>query len=55
MKQADAGGFRYAAILGEDEIKAGQITMRDMTSTEQTAVAMGEVAGWLAAQDEVAT
>ncbi len=53
MKQADAGGFRFAAILGEDEIKAGQVAMRDMVSAEQTAVGMEQVAEWLAAQDEV--
>jgi histidyl-tRNA synthetase len=50
LRQADAGAFRYAAIMGEDELKAGQVTMRDMTTAEQVAVAADAVAAWLAMQ-----
>ncbi|MDR3311363.1 MAG: histidine--tRNA ligase [Oscillospiraceae bacterium] len=36
MSYADGIGVRYAAILGEDEIAAGQVTVRDMRSGQQT-------------------
>lgn len=39
MKQADKGGFAFAAILGEDELAAGQVTLRDLESGEQQSIA----------------
>lgn len=38
MKQAHKYGARFAAILGDDEIAAGNVTLRDMTKSEQEIV-----------------
>ncbi len=38
LRQANALGVRYAVILGEDEISKGEVTVRDMASSEQEAV-----------------
>ncbi len=35
MKRADRIGARYAAILGSDELKAGQITIKDLKTAGQ--------------------
>jgi histidyl-tRNA synthetase len=35
LKQANKLGVRYAVIIGEEEVKAGTVTLRDMTSAEQ--------------------
>jgi histidyl-tRNA synthetase len=43
MKQADKLGARYAAILGDDEIKKGIWTVRDMARSTQEDVAEGRV------------
>jgi histidyl-tRNA synthetase len=43
MKQADKLGARYVAILGEDEIKKGAWTVRDMAGSTQEDVALGRV------------
>ena len=45
MKAANRSGARYAAILGDEELAAGEITLRDMSSGEQERVdidALGE-------------
>jgi len=47
MKQADRAGARYTLILGEDELAAGEVTVRDMAAAEQQQVAMTEIAEWL--------
>jgi histidyl-tRNA synthetase len=39
MKRADRSGARFALILGEDELKAGVITLKDMATAEQERVA----------------
>lgn len=44
LRQADAGNFRYAAIIGEDELAAGVVTLRDMETGEQQQVPRSEVA-----------
>ncbi len=36
MKFADRVGARYALVLGEDELAAGSVTLREMTSGQQT-------------------
>jgi histidyl-tRNA synthetase len=35
LKAADNAGARYALIIGEDEVKAGTVTAKDLTSGEQ--------------------
>jgi histidyl-tRNA synthetase len=43
MKAAARAGARTVVLLGEQELAAGQATVRDMTAREQGAVALGEV------------
>lgn len=38
MKEAARSGARFAAILGPDELAAGEVTLRDLTSGEQQRV-----------------
>ncbi len=48
MKKADRSGARYALILGESELAADQITVRDLRSDgAQVTVAAAEISGWL--------
>ncbi|HUG88603.1 MAG TPA: histidine--tRNA ligase [Actinomycetota bacterium] len=47
LKMADRAGARYAAILGQDEMAAGEVTMRDMETGDQQRVKLGEVTAWL--------
>ncbi len=44
LKYADAKGFRYAVILGEDEKAAGTVQMKDLKEGAQTTVPLAEVA-----------
>ena len=43
MKRADRSGARRVLILGDDEIARGEVTVRDMGSGEQSAVARAAV------------
>ena len=45
MKRADRSGARRVLILGDDEIARGEVTVKDMESGEQTAVARADVVG----------
>jgi histidyl-tRNA synthetase len=47
LRQANSLGVRHAVIIGEEEVKTGTVTLRDMTSAEQKSVAVGELAGLL--------
>nr|MDT0251765.1 histidine--tRNA ligase [Endozoicomonas sp.] len=48
MKRADRSGAAYALILGEDELKAGVVTVKPLrTGTEQQQMPITEVAGYL--------
>ena len=47
MKQADREGVQYVLILGDDEIAAGSVTVREMATSEQTAVARHDVLDYL--------
>jgi histidyl-tRNA synthetase len=38
MKAADAMGAAYAGIIGEDELASGKISLKDLTSGEQSSV-----------------
>ncbi len=47
LKSADRIKAAFAIILGEDEVKAGQATVRDLHSSQQTLVALEAVPTWL--------
>jgi len=38
LRQANNLGARYAVIIGEEEVKAGTVILRDMTSAEQKSI-----------------
>jgi histidyl-tRNA synthetase len=39
LRHADALGARYVAILGEQELARGEVTLRDMRDSQQRTVA----------------
>ncbi|GLW67007.1 histidine--tRNA ligase [Actinomadura rubrobrunea] len=43
MKDADRSGARYAVILGERDIAAGSVQLKDLASGDQTAVPLTEI------------
>ena len=43
MKEADRQGACLAAIVGDDEIDAGQVQLRDMAQSEQTALPLDDL------------
>ncbi|HEY6359063.1 MAG TPA: His/Gly/Thr/Pro-type tRNA ligase C-terminal domain-containing protein, partial [Vicinamibacterales bacterium] len=43
MKRADRVQARLTLIIGSDELTRGEVTLRDMTTGEQTAVARGAI------------
>jgi histidyl-tRNA synthetase len=47
LKAADRIGAVFAIILGEDEVKAGQATVRSLADSQQTQVALAQLPGWL--------
>ncbi len=47
LKMADRAGARYAALLGEQELSEGVVTMKRMADGEQEKVKRTEVAAWL--------
>lgn len=48
LKKADKSGARFALILGDSELSAGTIVIKDLrTDSEQRTVKQGDVAGWL--------
>lgn len=44
MKGADRSGARYAVIIGDEELGAGEATIRDMTSGDQRRVPFKDIA-----------
>ena len=42
LREADRRGFRYAAILGEDELEGGFLTLKDLESGEQRRISREE-------------
>lgn len=48
MKLADRSGARYAAIIGDEELRKAVVTVRAMETGEQSTVATEEVVAWLA-------
>jgi len=49
FKQADRLGARFVAVLGPDEVAAGEFTLRDMGTKEETRVAMSAAEATVAA------
>ncbi len=47
LRQANSLGLRYAVIIGEEEVKAGTVILRDMVSAEQKSVPPTELKGRL--------
>jgi histidyl-tRNA synthetase len=48
MKRADSSGARYALIVGEDELKAGEVSVKPLRTDEpQTRVRRDSVADTL--------
>lgn len=47
LKMADRSGAPYAAILGEEELQDGVVTMRRMSDGHQERVKLSEVASWV--------
>lgn len=43
LRQANSAGVRYAVIMGEEEIRAGKVILRDMVNAEQRSVPVGEL------------
>jgi histidyl-tRNA synthetase len=50
LKSADKTGMAYTLILGESELAAGMVLARDMASSQQVAVPVAELIGWLRAR-----
>jgi len=46
--RADKWGARIALVLGEDEVAAQQVVVKDLQSGEQETLAQSELAGRLA-------
>ncbi|MNU10905.1 Histidine--tRNA ligase [compost metagenome] len=49
MKSADRFQAKYVAILGDDELATGTISVKRMETGEQTPVLLTEFAGWIKA------
>ncbi len=47
LRQANTLGARYAVIIGEEEIKAGAVTLRNMKDARQETVALNKLASRL--------
>jgi len=47
LRQANALGVRYAAIIGEDEVKTGTVMLRDMASASQEKFAANQLSAKL--------
>ena len=50
LREAGKRAARYAVILGEDELAAGTATVRDMQTSEQSTVELGDLVAWLKAR-----
>ena len=49
MRTADKENFRWAAVIGEDEVQQGTVTLRDMNSSEQETIPQSELISRLSA------
>ncbi len=50
MKAADKSGARFALVVGDDEVAAGTVTVRDLSASEQAAVERSALAEHLLAR-----
>ncbi len=50
FKYASARGLRFVTVVGGDERAAGQVTVKNMQTGEQTVVARDQAAAWLSAR-----
>jgi histidyl-tRNA synthetase len=50
LREANRRGARYAVIVGQTEIEAGQATVRDMAAGEQERAPLAGLAAWLDAR-----
>ena len=47
MKYANKLGAEYTAVIGDDEVASGEITLKNMSTSEQTKVSRGDLANAL--------
>jgi histidyl-tRNA synthetase len=47
LRMADRAGASYAAILGPEELEAGEVTMRRLADGVQERVPLPDVVNWL--------
>jgi histidyl-tRNA synthetase len=47
MRQANSLSVRYAVIIGDEEVKTGTVTLRDMSNARQKTVPAGDLPGLL--------
>ncbi len=47
MKGADRAQAQYALVLGDSELEAGTVTVRDLAAHEQEEIALGEVQAYI--------
>jgi histidyl-tRNA synthetase len=46
LKRADREGFRAVAMLGEDELRVGSVSVRDLTTGSQIPLAFAALPRW---------
>jgi histidyl-tRNA synthetase len=51
MKQANKANARYVVLMGDDELDAGVVTLRDLDGGEQQQVARGDLMAALSGGD----
>ena len=47
MRRANKLGARYVVMIGDDELKRGKVTLRDMETKEQTEVEINDLPSML--------
>ena len=47
LRQANNSGVQHSIIVGEDELKSGNVILRDMSKAEQKIVSLAELPGLL--------
>jgi histidyl-tRNA synthetase len=50
MKAADRSGARFALVLGERDLQAGEVGVKDLTTGEQRSVALDAAVAEVAAR-----
>ncbi|MCR4426787.1 MAG: histidine--tRNA ligase [Firmicutes bacterium] len=50
LRYADKLGARFVAIIGDEEIARGMVTMKNMATGEQAAITLAELAGYITRQ-----